>query len=100
MIHSAIAMQVHHTTRTFCDADAGRLLANGMRTKQPQILGAGVIAFISIANIWPAAAGGMLATWMRIKYPHILDGAIAGSAPIWSYLGEVSRCYAALPACS
>ena len=34
-------------------------------------------------------AGGMLATWMRIKYPHILDGAIAGSAPIWSYLGEV-----------
>ncbi|BDA40679.1 Lysosomal Pro-X carboxypeptidase [Coccomyxa sp. Obi] len=32
--------------------------------------------------------GGMLATWMRIKYPHILDGAIAGSAPIWSYLGE------------
>ena len=36
-----------------------------------------------------AAAGGMLATWMRIKYPHILDGAVAGSAPIWSYLGEV-----------
>ena len=35
------------------------------------------------------SAGGMLATWMRIKYPHILDGAIAGSAPIWSYLGEV-----------
>ncbi len=33
--------------------------------------------------------GGMLATWMRIKYPHILDGAIAGSAPIWTYLGEV-----------
>ena len=31
----------------------------------------------------------MLATWMRIKYPHILDGAVAGSAPIWSYLGEV-----------
>lgn len=32
--------------------------------------------------------GGMLGTWMRIKYPHILDGVIAGSAPIWSYLGE------------
>ena len=30
----------------------------------------------------------MLASWMRLKYPHILDGAIAGSAPIWSYLGE------------
>ncbi len=38
-------------------------------------------------------AGGMLATWMRIKYPHILDGAIAGSAPIWSYLGEVRMHY-------
>ena len=35
--------------------------------------------------------GGMLATWMRLKYPHILDGAIAGSAPIWTYLGEVGR---------
>ena len=35
-----------------------------------------------------ARAGGMLASWMRLKYPHILDGAIAGSAPIWSYLGE------------
>ena len=35
----------------------------------------------------------MLASWMRMKYPHILDGAIAGSAPIWSYFGEdpVSR---------
>jgi len=30
----------------------------------------------------------MLASWMRLKYPHILDGAIAGSAPIWSYFGE------------
>ena len=38
-----------------------------------------------IANVH---AGGMLASWMRLKYPHILDGAIAGSAPIWSYLGE------------
>ncbi|KAK9801908.1 hypothetical protein WJX73_002094 [Symbiochloris irregularis] len=32
--------------------------------------------------------GGMLAAWMRFKYPHILNGAIAGSAPIWTYLGE------------
>ena len=38
-------------------------------------------------SVW--LAGGMLTTWMRLKYPHILDGAIAGSAPIWSYLGEV-----------
>jgi len=32
--------------------------------------------------------GGMLATWFRMKYPHLLDGAIAGSAPIWTYYGE------------
>ncbi|GFR51787.1 hypothetical protein Agub_g14244, partial [Astrephomene gubernaculifera] len=32
--------------------------------------------------------GGMLATWMRLKYPHLLDGSIAGSAPIWNFLGE------------
>eukprot|EP00198_Chlamydomonas_reinhardtii_P013425 XP_001702762.1 predicted protein [Chlamydomonas reinhardtii] len=33
--------------------------------------------------------GGMLAAWMRLKYPHVLDGAIAASAPIWNFLGEV-----------
>lgn len=32
--------------------------------------------------------GGMLATWFRLKYPHAIDGAIAGSAPIWTFLGE------------
>ncbi|KAK2078013.1 hypothetical protein QBZ16_003881 [Prototheca wickerhamii] len=32
--------------------------------------------------------GGMLAAWFRIKYPHLLNGAIAGSAPIWTFLGE------------
>ena len=40
-----------------------------------------------------AGTGGMLGTWMRIKYPHILDGMVAGSAPIWSYLGEVMLCH-------
>ena len=33
--------------------------------------------------------GGMLAAWGRMKFPHIFDGAIAGSAPIWTFLGEV-----------
>lgn len=32
--------------------------------------------------------GGMLATWFRAKYPHVVDGAVAGSAPIWSFTGE------------
>ena len=32
--------------------------------------------------------GGMLATWFRAKYPHFVDGAVAGSAPIWSFTGE------------
>lgn len=31
--------------------------------------------------------GGMTAAWMRMKYPYILDGAVAASAPIWSFTG-------------
>jgi lysosomal Pro-X carboxypeptidase len=36
--------------------------------------------------------GGMLASWMRFKYPHLIDGAIAASAPIWSFEGENPQC--------
>ena len=32
--------------------------------------------------------GGMLSTWMRLKYPSSVDGAVAGSAPVWSFVGE------------
>lgn len=31
--------------------------------------------------------GGMLASWMRIRYPNMVQGAIAGSAPVWSFPG-------------
>lgn len=32
--------------------------------------------------------GGMLCTYFRLKYPSLMDGAIAASAPIWTYFGE------------
>ncbi len=29
----------------------------------------------------------MLATWFRLKYPWLVEGVIAGSAPVWAFLG-------------
>jgi|AntAceMinimDraft_11_1070367.scaffolds.fasta_scaffold104464_1 lysosomal Pro-X carboxypeptidase len=37
--------------------------------------------------VFGGSYGGMLATWMRLKYPGSVDGAVAGSAPIWSFVG-------------
>jgi lysosomal Pro-X carboxypeptidase len=38
--------------------------------------------------VFGGSYGGMLATWLRLKYPSSFDGAIAGSAPIWTFEGE------------
>lgn len=42
-----------------------------------------------VGNCLCQFTGGMLAAWGRMKFPHIFDGVIAGSAPIWTYFGEV-----------
>ncbi|KAJ8028035.1 Lysosomal Pro-X carboxypeptidase [Holothuria leucospilota] len=38
--------------------------------------------------------GGMLAAWMRMKYPNVIAGALAASAPIWNFVGQL-ECNAA-----
>jgi len=45
---------------------------------------------ISRSAAWVAfggSYGGMLASWLRITRPATIDGAIAASAPIWSFAG-------------
>lgn len=59
-------------------ADSARLLQlirAGRSAEQGAVIGFG------------GSYGGMMAAWFRIKYPHLVDGVVAGSAPIWSFLG-------------
>jgi|EP00982_Pelagococcus_subviridis_P011079 lysosomal Pro-X carboxypeptidase len=72
-----------HLTSEQAMADYATLIAE-LKTSDAFRSSAAVIAF-------GGSYGGMLSTWMRLKYPWLVAGAIAGSAPIWSFDGESPR---------
>lgn len=63
------------------------VLAQHLRDSLPDGVG-DTTAIVSFGGSY----GGMLSSWFRFKYPHIVDGAIAASAPIWSFEDEDPAC--------
>jgi len=82
VLFGGVAAQMHHLQYLSTEqalADYATLIAY-LRTH----LGAPTNPFIAFGGSY----GGMLSSWLRMKYPAAVQGAIAGSAPIMSFLGE------------